>query len=137
MPSAETEQATQKAFENASQQTLGLGIEKPLQRSEINSTEAIAEHLTQEVYDQKIAEYIAQVNQTKKILDDDQAQADAKMTKQALCQRIQAYKQIYQLSEQNIHLSQASTMKYVSQIFLDRQKTSLETSGMMESTFCK
>lgn len=131
MPSAATEQATQKAFESSNQKI--SGIDQPSERIEVN----MSAPLTQDAYDQKIAEYIAQVNQTKKILDDDQGATDLKASKQALCQRIQAYQKIYDLSVENIHLDQAGTMKYVAQMFLERQKTSLKSSGMSETEFCQ
>lgn len=99
------------------------------------STEA-NQKLTQAQYDQQIERYTAQVNATKLILDDPNAQSDASAQKQAFCSRIDAYRQIAELSKQNLELDMASSMLMIANNFIERQHQSLVNSGMTEQVFC-
>lgn len=99
------------------------------------STEA-NQKLTQAQYDQQIERYTAQVNATKLILDDPNAQSDASAQKQAFCSRIDAYRQIAELSKQNLELDMASSMLMIAKNFIERQHQSLVNSGMTEQVFC-
>ena len=114
---------------------LHVSVDKKLQ-PEPNAAISV-EQLSQQQYDQKIEIYISEVNETKKILDEaEPASIRADEQKQALCKRIRAYRNIFNLSEQNPNLDTATTMKYVAQAFLERQKQSFESAGMTESYFC-
>ena len=101
----------------------------------IQSVEA-NQKLTQAQYDQQIEHYTAQVNATKLILDDPNAQSDASAQKQAFCSRIKAYHQIAELSKQNIELDMASAMLMIANNFIEKQHQSLVNSGMTEQVFC-
>ena len=92
--------------------------------------------LTQAQYDQQIERYTAQVNATKLILDDPHTQSDASAQKQAFCSRIEAYRQIAELSKQNLELDMASSMLMIANHFIERQHQSLVNSGMTEHVFC-
>jgi hypothetical protein len=114
---------------------LHVNVDRKLQPESnvITSTE----QLSQQQYDEKIEAYISEVNETKLILDEaEPASIRADEQKQALCKRIRAYRNIFNLSEQNPSLDTATTMKYVAQAFLSRQKQSFESAGMTESYFC-
>lgn len=87
-------------------------------------------------FDLKLQEYIDVVNQTKMVLDNPKATPSALEQKQALCKRIQAYKNIAKLSQENLELDSAPIMNRVSQNFLDRQEKSFNASAMSEQVFC-
>ena len=101
---------------------------------------AVAETMTQEQFDQYIAEQTRVVNETKAILDEPHTASDKpsiSTERQALCDRIQAYQNILKASQENSQLNMASIMAMVAQNYLDRQNQSLNSSGMPKSVFCK
>lgn len=87
-------------------------------------------------FDEKLQAYIDVVNQTKTVLDDPNATPTALEQKQALCMRIQAYKNIVQLSQDHLELNSARVMHQVAQTFLERQDQSFKASAMSEQIFC-
>lgn len=87
-------------------------------------------------FDLKLKEYIDVVNQTKMVLDDPRATPSALEQRQALCLRIQAYKNIAKLSQDNLDLDSARLMNRVAQVFLERQEKSFNASAMSEQVFC-
>lgn len=106
--------------------------------STVTFSEQVSQPLSQLEYDQQIADNIKIVNDTKKVLDeaDPASPIHPEDQKQALCKRITAYRNIFNLSHDHPKLESAMTMKYVSQAFLDRQKQSFQSSGMTEAYFC-
>ena len=89
-----------------------------------------------EEYTRQIDQQIAIVNQTKLILDDPDAKSSALDQKNALCERIRAYRNIQTLSENHLHHENAFAMKMVSDLFLEKQQKSFAQAGMNESAFC-
>lgn len=87
-------------------------------------------------FDLKLQQYIDVVNHTKTVLDDPNATPTALEQKQALCRRIQAYKNIVQLSQDHLELNSARLMSQVAQTFLERQDQSFKASAMSEQVFC-
>lgn len=101
---------------------------------------AVAETMTQEQYDQYIAEQTSIVNETKAILDKPHTELgkpSISTERQALCDRIQAYQNILKASQENSQLNMASMMTMVAQNYLDRQNQSMNSSGMTTGVFCK
>ena len=101
---------------------------------------AVAETMTQEQFDQYIAEQTRVVNESKAILDEPHTASDKpniSTERQALCHRIQAYQNILQASQENSQLNMASMMAMVAQNYLDRQNQSTNNSGMTTGVFCK
>ena len=101
---------------------------------------AVAETMTQEQFDQYIAEQTRVVNESKAILDEPHTATDKpsiSTERQALCNRIQAYQNILQASQENSQLNMASMMAMVAQNYLDRQNQSTNNSGMTTGVFCK
>lgn len=92
--------------------------------------------LMQSEYDQKIDQYTAQVNASKKFLDEPNSQVDANLQKQAFCSRLDAYQQIEKISKNNIELENANIMLMIANHFLQNQRQSLHDSGMTEKVFC-
>ncbi len=92
--------------------------------------------LSQEQYNQRIQQYTDQVNATKHILDEDDLKVDATEQRKAFCSRLEAYQGIAALSQQNIGLDTANMMLIIANNFLDRQKQSIEQSGMTLAVFC-
>lgn len=92
--------------------------------------------LTQEQYNQRIQQYTNQVNATKPILDDENVKIDATEQGKAFCSRIDAYQEIAKLSQDNIGLETANMMLMIAENFLDRQRQSIEQSGMTLDVFC-
>ena len=92
--------------------------------------------LTQDEYNKKIQEYTDQVNATKLILDEPNSVTDTKQQKEAFCSRLEAYQKISMISKENIQLETANMMFVIANNFLDRQKQSLEASGMTSDVFC-
>ncbi|ATO20577.1 hypothetical protein BS636_13310 [Acinetobacter sp. LoGeW2-3] len=104
------------------------------------SNYAVAETMTQEQYDQFIAEQTSVVNKTKAILDEPHTAQDKPSIStehQALCDRIQAYQNILKASQENSQLNMASMMAMIAQTYLDRQNQSMNSSGMNLTVFCK
>ncbi len=101
---------------------------------------AVAETMTQEQFDQYIAEQTRVVNDSKAILDEPHTASDKpsiSTERQVLCDRIQAYQNILKASQENSQLNMASMMAMVAQNYLDRQNQSMNSSGMTTSVFCK
>jgi hypothetical protein len=101
---------------------------------------AVAETMSQEQFDQYIAEQTRVVNESKAILDEPHTASDKpsiSTERQALCDRIQAYQNILKASQENSQLSMASMMAMVAQNYLDRQNQSMNSSGMTAGVFCK
>ncbi|WP_086206577.1 hypothetical protein [Acinetobacter sp. ANC 4648] len=96
----------------------------------------LVQTLSQDQYNQLLQQYTAQVNETKKILDDPKVKFDAATQKQAFCTRLTAYQQIADMSKANITLESASIMLMAANSFLERQKQSFIDSGMTEQVFC-
>lgn len=68
-------------------------------------------------------------------MGDPDASASAKLQQQALCLRIQTYKEILKLSQDHIGLDSAYMMSIVAQSFLGQQKQSFNTSAINEQVF--
>ncbi|KQX03709.1 hypothetical protein ASC84_03120 [Acinetobacter sp. Root1280] len=104
------------------------------------STQSFAEpstqKLTQEQYDQCIQTYTDQVNETKHILDEAHSTITAIEQHQAFCSRLDAYQAIARISIENLELNTANMMLMIANNFLDRQKQSIEQSGMTLERFC-
>ena len=98
--------------------------------------EQMTQKLTQDEYNRKIKEYTDQVNATKLILDEPNTTTDSKQQKQAFCSRLEAYQKISMISKENIQLDTANMMFVIANNFLERQKQSLEASGMTKEVFC-
>lgn len=96
----------------------------------------MTQKLTQDEYNKKIQEYTDQVNATKLVLDEPNSTTDAKQQKEAFCSRLEAYQNIALISKENIQLDTANMMFIIANNFLDRQKQSLEASGMTSDVFC-
>ncbi|MEG0481515.1 MAG: hypothetical protein RR569_00255 [Acinetobacter sp.] len=96
----------------------------------------ITQKLTQDEYNRKIQEYTDQVNATKLVLDEPNSVTDAKQQKEAFCSRLEAYQKISMISKENIQLDTANMMFVIANNFLERQKQSLEASGMTSTVFC-
>ncbi|ELW77663.1 MULTISPECIES: hypothetical protein [Acinetobacter] len=93
--------------------------------------------LTQDEYNQRIQNYIAQVNATKQILDDEiMGNQDADQQRKAFCSRLEAYQGIAQISQENLQLDTANMMLMIANDFLDRQKQSMQISGVALEKFC-
>lgn len=101
-----------------------------------SSSTLMAQQYSAEEYNQKLNQYIAIVNSTKTVLDNPEVHASAEEQKKALCQRIEAYKNIVKISQANAQYENAPVMKLISQSFLDKQKASFEHSGVNEASFC-
>ena len=95
-----------------------------------------ATKLNQAQYNTRMQYYTDQVKASKAILDVENSSADAKQQKQALCTRIQAYQNITKWSQVNIQLESANMMIWVADQFLQRQKESMEQSGMTLDQLC-
>ncbi|MFW2096754.1 MULTISPECIES: hypothetical protein [unclassified Acinetobacter] len=108
--------------------------------SSVFSTPSFAEQstqkLTQEQYDQRIQIYTDQVNVTKHILDEDQSTITAAEQHKAFCSRLDAYQTIARISKENLELDTANMMLMIANNYLDRQKQSIEQSGMTLELFC-
>lgn len=100
------------------------------------SSGASAEMLTQAEFDQQLNAYTKIINESKKLLDSGNQQADAEAQKAALCRRLSAYHAILALAEAHAELESAAIMKYVASRYLERQKQSLDRSGMTERFVC-
>ena len=98
--------------------------------------EQMTQKLTQDEYNRKIQEYTDQVNATKLILDEPNTITNSKQQKQAFCSRLEAYQKISMISKENIQLDTANMMFVIANNFLERQKQSLEASGMTKEVFC-
>ncbi|WP_288499237.1 hypothetical protein [uncultured Acinetobacter sp.] len=93
--------------------------------------------LTQDEYNQRIQNYTAQVNATKQILDDEiMENQDADQQRKAFCSRLEAYQGISQISQENLQLDTANMMLMIANDFLDRQKQSMQISGVALEKFC-
>ena len=104
--------------------------------STLYAVEYSSETYSLEEYTRQIDQQIAIVNQTKLLLDDPDAKPSALDQKNALCERIRAYKTIQTLSENHLHHENAFAMKMVSDLFLEKQQQSFAQAGMNESAFC-
>ena len=100
------------------------------------AVEYSSEKYSLEEYTRQIDQQIAIVNQTKLVLDDPDAKSSALDQKNALCERIRAYKTIQTLSQNHLHHENAFAMKMVSDLFLEKQQQSFAQVGMNESAFC-
>lgn len=101
---------------------------------------AVAETMTQEQFDQYIAEQTRVVNESKAILDEPHTALDRpniSTERQVLCDRIQAYQNILKASQENSQLNMASMMAMVAQNYLDRQNQSMNSFSMTTGVFCK
>lgn len=92
--------------------------------------------LSEAEFNQQLQIYIDRVNQTKAILDDPNAPSSAEFQKQALCQRIQAYQNIAQFSQEHPENDSAKLMGSVAENYLARQKQSFEHAGWNVHIFC-
>lgn len=92
--------------------------------------------LSQQQFDQKLDEYTAVVNQSKKVLDGEQKNVDADVQKKAFCSRLDAYENILRLSKENPKLENAYLMGVIAERYLSRQKQSMNSAGMTERFFC-
>lgn len=93
--------------------------------------------LTQDEYNQRIQTYTAQVNATKQILDDEVTEEqDPNQQRKAFCSRLEAYRGIAQISQENLQLDTANMMLMIANDFLDRQKQSMQVSGAVLEKFC-
>ena len=92
--------------------------------------------MTQAEFDRQLDEQTDIVNASKKVLDQQNTDADAEAQKIAFCQRVKAYHQIYQLAESHPELENAAMMKLVAGQYLERQKQSMQNSGMTENFIC-
>ena len=104
--------------------------------STLYAVEYSTEKYSLEEYTRQIDQQIAIVNQTKLLLDDSDAKPSALDQKNALCERIRAYKTIQTLSQNHLHHENAFAMKMVSDLFLEKQQKSFAQAGMNESAFC-
>lgn len=93
--------------------------------------------LTQDEYNQRIQNYTAQVNATKQILDDEiMGNQDPDQQRKAFCSCLEAYQGIAQISQENLQLDTANMMLMIANDFLDRQKQSMQISGVALEKFC-
>ena len=104
--------------------------------STLYAVEYSTEKYSLEEYTRQIDQQIAIVNKTKLVLDDPDAKSSALDQKNALCERIRAYRNIQTLSENHLHQENAVAMKMVSDLFLEKQQQSFAQVGMNESAFC-
>lgn len=95
----------------------------------------LAEGLHAEAYKSQLEQYIAIVNDTKQILDEQQ-NTSPKQQKEALCQRIDAYQGILALTEQFPNAENSQMMHVIAQNYLNQQMKVLQTKGMTEQAFC-
>lgn len=100
------------------------------------AVEYSSEKYSLEEYTRHIDQQIAIVNQTKLVLDDPEAKPSLLDQKNALCQRIEAYKNIQELSHKHLDYENAFGMKMVAELFLDQQQQSFARAGMNETAFC-
>lgn len=99
--------------------------------------EQVIQKLTQDEYNQRIQNYTAQVNATKQVLDDEiMGNQDADQQRKAFCSRLEAYQGIAQISQENLQLDTANMMLMIANDFLDRQKQSMQISGVALEKFC-
>lgn len=101
-----------------------------------NVKEAVTPQLTQAEYNAQIQAYTEQINSTKAILDDPASTATGQQQTQAFCLRLNAYRQILEISQQNSALEMANLMRVASQHYLQQQQQSMQSSGLNESAFC-
>ncbi|WP_180095207.1 MULTISPECIES: hypothetical protein [unclassified Acinetobacter] len=101
-----------------------------------NVNEAVTPQLTQAEYNAQIHTYTEQINSTKAILDDPTSTATGQQQTQAFCLRLNAYRQILEISQQNSALEMANLMRVASQHYLQQQQQSMQSSGLNESAFC-
>ncbi|MCL6238809.1 MULTISPECIES: hypothetical protein [Acinetobacter] len=101
-----------------------------------NVNEAVTPQLTQTEYNAQIKAYTEQINSTKAILDDPASTATVQQQTQAFCLRLNAYRQILEISQQNSALEMANLMRVASQHYLQQQQQSMQSSGLNESAFC-
>ncbi|WP_257229306.1 MULTISPECIES: hypothetical protein [unclassified Acinetobacter] len=101
-----------------------------------NVKETVTPQLTQAEYNAQIQAYTEQINSTKAILDDPASTATGQQQTQAFCLRLNAYRQILEISQQNSALEMANLMRVASQHYLQQQQQSMQSSGLNESAFC-
>ena len=111
--------------------TLGLGI-SPL----IVFAQTLSMNDYMNEYEQKLAQYIATVNESKLILDTAESTSNIQSQKYALCQRIEAYQGILKLVEQYPEAENSQLMKMIAQNYLDKQLTGFQHSGISEKSLC-
>lgn len=100
------------------------------------SANAANQDLSEADFNQQIQQYIDIVNHTKTVLDDADALASAEVQQHSLCQRIHAYQDIVKLSNEYPKFENAMMMKLAAQSYLERQKVSLQNSGLNEDAIC-
>lgn len=111
--------------------TLGLGISPSIVFAQnLNMNDYMNE------YEQKLAQYIATVNETKLILDTPESTSNIQSQKYALCQRIEAYQGILNLVQQYPEAENSQLMKMIAQNYLDKQLTGFQHSGISEKSLC-
>lgn len=106
---------------------IGLGI---------SSSSVFAQTLGMNEYEQKLAQYIATVNETKLILDVPESTSNIQSQKYALCQRIEAYQDILKLVQQYPEAENSQLMNMIAQNYLDKQLAGFQQSGISEKSLC-
>ena len=96
-----------------------------------------AGQLSQNQYDELIDQYTTQILASKEIIDNPASTADNETKTKVFCQRLEAYEKIKSLSEENLNLDLAQQMLMASNLFLDKQKQSLLSSGVSDKFFCQ
>ena len=96
-----------------------------------------AEQLSQEKYDALLNQYMQIIQNTKVVLDSDDANSTFAEQNKAFCERINAYQDIKKISEENKQLENASHMLLAANYYLERQSKILELGGFSDSAFCK
>lgn len=106
---------------------IGLGI---------SSSSVFAQTLGMNEYEQKLAQYIATVNETKLILDVPESTSNIQSQKYALCQRIEAYQDILKLVQQYPEAENSQLMNMIAQNYLDKQLAGFQHSSISEKSLC-
>jgi hypothetical protein len=88
-------------------------------------------------YQQKLDHAMQRIEQTKLILDDTEITATPLEQQKALCDRLNAYREIILLAEEFDQVEQAHAMKRVAQFYLNQQSEQFDQSGITLETWCK
>ena len=102
----------------------------------LSMSQAWAMALTQAEYNQQLAIQTKIVNQSKLVLEGENATQDVQRQKKAFCERLNAYREIARISDENPELDQAYLMGIIAHRYLDQQKQSMGGNGITEQYFC-
>ena len=87
-------------------------------------------------YQQKLDHHMQMIDRTKLVLDAQEITATPSEQQQALCERLNAYREIVLLGDEFAELAQAQSMKRVAQFYLNQQSASFQHAGIALEQWC-